>query len=313
MKKVFLLTLSILLLTFLLPMSVKALTVGPVKLEYSVDPGDVLKGQVFLMNEIEVTKTFYPVFEKYIEVGNKKKFLSEEPSMAKWFEMTSQITLSPQEQSYIPFTLRVPEDVEPGGHFAVMWWSTAPPAKEGSGQMAIVTRAGILIYLRVSGDVKESGELIDFSANKRFFSHLPVGFSTAFESTGNVHLKPKGEIIIKNIFGRTKSILEINEFGSQVFPQSRKSFQSVWGASKLADNQKSGFFSGLKKEWQGFAFGPYRAKLKLVYGELEQQIEEGFIFFVLPWRILIFVILILVILIFGVKKYNRWLIAKARK
>ena len=169
-----------------------------------------------------------------------------------------------------------------------------------------------LLFLRFFFDVIETCILVIFSST-RVSSHLPISFNTTFESTGNVHLKPKGDIIIKSIFSRTKAILEVNEFGSQVFPQGKKSFQSIWGSSESITSKKSGFFGDLQNEWNGFAIGLYRAKLKLDYGEEKQQAEDGFIFFVLPWRILIFVILILVILFFGVKRYNRWLIAKAKK
>ena len=72
---------------FLFPLLVQAVTVGPVKLEYSVDPGDVISGEIFLLNETKKAKTFYPTFEKYIEVDGKKKFLTGESEIEEWFEL----------------------------------------------------------------------------------------------------------------------------------------------------------------------------------------------------------------------------------
>ena len=303
----------------LLPLPSLALTVGPVKLEHSIDPGNSISGQILLLNDREETKTFYPVFEKYIEVDGEKKFLPGESEIASWFELPSAVTLEPNEQKMIPFTIRIPEGAEPGGHFAVMWWSTAPPVKEPGSEVAIVSRVGILVYLRISGEIQESGRLVSFgvSNQKRFLNYLPINFSVVFESTGNVHLKPQGEIKIKDIFGRTKEVLKVNEFGLSVLPQSKKTFVATWGSKEeSAGQKKSGFFSQLKNERQGFAFGLYKAELQLEYGEDKKQSQEKFTFLVIPWRILIFVILILALLSFGIvkgiKRYNQWIIAKAK-
>lgn len=319
-KKFFIISLVLISGFWLLPLSSLALTVGPVKLEYSIDPGDSISGQILLLNDREETKTFYAVFEKYIEVDDQKQFIAGESEIASWFEFPSAVTLGPREQKMIPFTIKVPEDAEPGGHFAVIWWSTAPPVAEpGAPGVAIVTRAGILVYLRISGEIDESGQLKSFSTSnqKRFLNYLPINFSIVFEATGNVHLKPIGEIKIKNIFGRTREILKVNEFGLSVLPQSKKTYEATWGPKELVGQKKSGFFSQLKNEWKGFAFGFYKAELQLEYGEDKKQAEDGFIFFVIPWRILLIAILVLAVLSFGIvkgiKRYNQWIIAKARK
>ncbi|PJA64145.1 MAG: hypothetical protein CO160_00155 [Candidatus Portnoybacteria bacterium CG_4_9_14_3_um_filter_43_11] len=306
------------LTAFLFPLLTQAVTVGPIKLEYSVDPGDVISGEVFLFNEGKKTETFYPVFEKYTEVDGKKKFLTGESEIVQWFDLPFSKTLAANQQAKLPFTLRIPENAEPGGHFAVMWWGTAPPVKEGGEQVSITTRAGILIYLRVSGEVDESGQLVGFSTKdqKRIFSSRPISFDIIFESTGSVHLKPQGEVQIKNIFGRTKAVLEVNEDQAQVFPKNKRTFNVVW-ASLGADENKGGILGGLINEWQNFAFGFYKANLSLEYGEEVKEVKDSFVFFVIPWRILSLILIILFFLglgfIKGLKKYNQWIIAKYQK
>lgn len=320
-KKAFLFILVVLIggLFFTVPLSVKAVTVGPVKLEYSVDPGEVISEEVFILNEGERAGNFYPDFEKYIEVDGKKKFIADQCEIASWFEIPSVIALDSQEQKHIPFTLRIPQNAEPGGHFAVMWWGTAPPAREGEKQVSIVTRAGILVYLKVSGEIDEGGQLVDFSTagQKRFFSQRPINFDIDFEATGNVHLVPQGEVRVKNIFGRTKAILEVNQAGSQVFPQDKKTFKAVWSAEEESQ-EAARFLNNLKKEWRGFALGIYRAEVSLEYGEeIVKEIQDKFTFIVIPWRTLLLIVLILIALglgfIKGLKKYNRWVITKAQK
>lgn len=279
-----------------LPFFGNAVTVGPVKLEYFTDPGKTITGELFLQNEESGTKTFYPSFEKFTEDNGQKNFTREESDLSTWFKMTSSVTLKSGESKQIPFSIKVPKNAPPGGHFAVIWWSTSPPGGGGE-KVSIVTRAGILVYLTVSGDLKESGTLADFEISKRFVTSFPIELAITFKNTGNSYLRPTGEIRIKNILGMTQAVTQVNPFGSNILPQSQKNFnQSV--------------------DAKGFFFGPYRAELDLMYGASAQHITQSRWFFAAPWKISLTIILLALLVFFvipaGIKKYNAWIIRKAR-
>ena len=300
--KILILIRSVSLLLFILSFSffysiTQAVTVGPVKLEINADPGDVVRGELFLMNEEKKgTKIFYPDFQKFIEEDGSKKFIAEKSDLATWFEIDYPITLNSLEGRNIPFTLRVPEDASPGGHFAVIWWSASSP---DVGQVSIVTRAGILVYLTVSGEIKEQGQILEFTTQnkKKFFGSPPINFTINFENTGNVHLKPKGEIQIKNIFGGTKAIIDVNTKDISILPQSKKTLNEEWNFS-------------------GFVFGPYKADLKLVYGDTQQEVKQSFWIVIIPWKKLLLLVLIIILVFFGIpkglRKYNQWIVDKYR-
>ena len=299
-KRIVLIILFFAVAYLFLPNSILALTVGPAKMEHSIDPGNIISGNLFLMNETGGTQTFYPSFEKFIEADGEKQFLPKEPSeLVKWIKVVDSVTLASGEQKDIPFSINVPKNASPGGHFVVIWWSTSPPSATNGA--SIVTRAGILVYLRVSGDIKESARILNFSSNKKFYSGLPINFSLSFENTGNVYLKPKGSIKIKNFFGLIKKNLIINENELQVLPESRKNFNIIWNSSG----------------WKDFAIGPYKAEINLKYGEKENQISEKIWIFIFPWKIILAAILILIIIFFilikGIKKYNKWIFSKYSK
>ncbi len=282
----------------ILPTISHAVTVGPVKLEYSVDPGKTLKGELFLQNEGLVTQKLYPSFERFTENSSgQKNFTKEESDLSAWFNIAPSITLQSKESRQIPFTVRVPKNAPPGGHFAVIWWSSSPPKGE-RGQVSIVTRAGILVYLTVSGDIKEAGSIKDFYPSTRFFTSIPLNFSIIFENSGNSYLKPAGTLKIKNLFGGTVMEAPVNEFGSNIFPQVSKSFNITFNPN-------------------GFFFGPYRATLELNYGTQQQTVTKNVWFFILPWGTLITLIIFLALMFLviprGIKKYNAWIIGKARK
>lgn len=276
----------------------KAVTVGPVKLEYVVDPGKTLKGNFFLQNEGSVTQNFYPSFERFMEDSSgQKNFTKEESDLATWFKVATPVVLRPGEGKQIPFTIVVPKNAPPGGHFAVIWWITTPPGPAGK-QVSIVTRAGILVYLTVTGDVKEEGSLLGFYPATRFFTSTPLNFSILFKNSGNTYLKPSGSVQIKNIFGGVAAEAPVNEFGSNVFPQVNKTFSVSLNPT-------------------GFFFGLYHAVLNLSYGSNQQTVSAGRWMIIASWGKIIVFLVILFLIFFaipkGIKKYNAWILSKARR
>lgn len=300
MKKFLLLNIIILGIFLFLIGDSYGITVGPAKLEYKVDPGTIIEGQILLMNETTEKQIFYPSFEKFIEVNGEKKFLSGEKSeLTEWFKFPKEISLEAGERKDIPFKIEVPQNAPPGGHFAVIWWGNKAEGTSGD-QVAIVTRAGILVYLQVAGDINESGNLLNFNLPKFLFWSFPSDFLVSFKNEGNTYLKPKGDITIKNIFGGTKTIFGVNEANRILLPESMDNLRIAPKFSKTP-----------------FAFGPYRAILTLNWGDKPEMVQKTIWFFVLPIKETIAGILVLILLYFGlktgIKKYNNWIIQKYSK
>jgi hypothetical protein len=283
-------------LSFLFAHAAAAVTVGPVRLEYSVNPGDVVTGDVLLLNEGSNNQTFYSSFERFTENDNGEKLFLKEPSgLSSWFEIPSAVPLNAGEQRHIPFTLRIPSDAPPGGHFAVMWWGTGNPnAPEG---LSIVTRAGILVYLRVSGDIQESASFAQFSSGKKFFIAGPINFSANVKNSGNVAITPKGRIAISNIFGVEKASVPFNPNGAIVLPGNTKHIASAWS-------------------FGSWLWGPYKASAQVTYGEGEETTEAGtwvFVFSPIPTLILLGILFLVFVFPPFIRGYNKRVIARANK
>ena len=283
------------------PVSVLAVTVGPGKIEYRVDPGTVVEDTLVLINDSGAEQTLYSAFEKFTEVNGEKKFLPGEPTeLANWFNLPKSVTLGLKGQSNIPFTIKIPKDAPPGGHFAVIWWGTAPP--EGLKQVSIVTRAGILVFLQVSGKVNESAELLKLNTEggKFFWGKMPENFIVLFKNSGNTYLKPKGEILIKNIFGGKIADFGVNDVNAIFLPGNENNLRIA-----------------KKFEKAPFAFGFYKAEAILRWGEKSEPIKKSIWFFVFPWKQVLGGIIVLTLLFLGLKKgigkYNQWIISKYAK
>jgi len=306
-----------------------ALTVSPVKLEISGDPGQEVSGEFILFNEQGESKTFYSSFANFEAQGETgtPTFVPGNDGLAAWIETVSKITLEAGERITVPFTIKIPQDTDPGGHFAAVFWSATPPQAEGEGQVSVATKLGVLILLRVSGEIEEGGGILKFGAEneQKFFNSLPVNLVFRFQNSGNDRVKPEGEITIKNIFGKVSAVLPANKSKGNVLPQSVRKFEIIWEKIQEEENkeinktkedtEKKGFFEELKNEKENFAFGKYTAELDLKYNK--ENAQASFSFFIIPWRILMLAIIGLImaflIIIKGMKRYNKRVIAKAVK
>ena len=155
----------------------------------------------------------------------------------------------------IPFTINVPKDAEPGGHYAAILIGS-DPGKAPAGSASVSTLMSSLFFVRITGDVVESGTIRDFSAAHNFVGGQHSTFKVQFYNTGNVHLSPKGTITIFNMFGQERgkvAIDEKNTFGT-VLPGANRAFTFAW-----------------KGESNFFDIGLYSAVAELSYGNQEKK------------------------------------------
>ena len=314
-----------------------ALTISPIRMEISGDPGQTLGGTIELFNEQDETKTFYSSaanFEARGDSGAPYFLPDTNKGLASWISVKESVALKAGERTKIPFTIQIPRGVEAGGYFAAILWGTSPNGQQGGGQVSIGGKLGVLILLSVKGEIKEGGGLLDLKIEEsgRFVNSLPIKFVYRFSNDGSERTKPTGELKIKNLFGFTTVTLNANPQSGNVLPGSIRKFSIVWSGEDQQDKTAvmateetatdgQGFFAAVKNQWKNFALGPYKAELNLSYGKLSEaeatnKAEASYRFFVVPWQLLSIIIAILGIIGFfafvGLKKYNRWIIKKAQ-
>ena len=327
MKKSLALVLFLVILAFP-PFKATALTVSPVRLEVSGLPGQILLSELILLNEEREARTFYSSLENFEARGETGRpyFTPGTEGLATWIKVPKEITLEPGETKTIPFSIGIPQNTEPGGYFAAIFWGSMPPEIKEGGQIMVGTKTGILVLLSIPGEIKGEAGILEFSTKdkEKFFSSLPISFIYRFQNTSQDRIKPEGEIEIKNIFGKISAVLPANKVEGNVLPRSIRKFEVIW-ADKIKDTNieetqgdtKTGFFGAVKKQWSDFHFGRYVANLNLIYGVKNETAQASFSFFIIPWQLLIVIIILLVVILIvgrlGIKKYNKWIIAKALK
>jgi len=295
-----------------------ALTVSPAKIEMTTDPGRTVWGEIELFNEQEGTRTFYTSYENFESRGDSGApyFTGAKSGLATWVRTQSEVIIDSRERIQVPYTITIPANAKPGGYFAAVFFGSQPAQSTGGGEVTIGGKIGVLVLLKVSGDVDESAGLVDFGSlnNQRFFSTLPVVLEHGFNNTGGDRVVPRGEIKIKNTLQLTSATLLANENEGSVLPNSTRRFEVVWG-EKLDENEKRGFFETALLQVKDFHFGWYSAHIELTWGESAQKAEATYNFFIIPWQLFTIILIVLGLVWFSFKvwiaRLKRTILAEA--
>ncbi len=303
--------------------SATAITLIPPSFEFGAKPGETIPTKVKVFNETTQAVTLYSStanFKAKDETG-VPDFLTvvEDDTLATWISLApGPFVLQPGERLEVPVEIVVPKNAGAGGHFAGIFFSPQAPQPTGqTSEVVIGSKIAALVLLRVEGEIREAGAIAEFAttSGETTFNRLPIDFLLRFQNSGNVHVRPTGNITIRNLLGGTSTVLPINSTQGAVLPASTRKFEATW--EKMTGSPARGsFFKEFAYEWSNFAFGPYTANVALTYGQANDKSATATVrFWVLPWRILILSILVIILIIWLivrlVKHYNRWIIRKA--
>ncbi len=294
----------------LLPGAASALTFSPPTFDLVAEPGQALRQTLKLRNEsaVPITLTasaanfagksdddsrgvpdFYPATEVRDGYG-----------LGPWIAFPKrELTLLAGERADLEFMVTVPSDAGPGSYFGAVVLSTT--AGEAAENVGVTGTTAALVLLKVNGNVVESLRLNSFST-PRFSSSLPVRFEANVANEGTVHLRPYGEVTVKNVFGHEVAVLAMNRLEyKSVLPGLARRYGTTWVRKVLNEDA-----SILTRQWQNFAFGPYTAEVKLRYGESDRIITAGTSFWVIPWLTLLILIGGVTALFWGLRFWLKW-------
>jgi hypothetical protein len=294
----------------------QALTISPARLEFSADPGSSVTGEFTIVNEQDADQTYYTSVENFEAQGESgtPNFTTNKEGLPSWVQVIDKVEIKKGEKIKIPFTVAVPAGADAGGHFAAIFLSTIPPST-GAGEVSVGAKVGMLMLLKVKGDIKEEGGIMSFSLKNggRVVTSLPVDFVYRFNNDGNDRVKPTGTTTIKNMIGMTTEKLNANLTEGNVLPHSIRRFEMTWGKNEAIPVSAS-FMDHVSYQMDNFALGLYFANLDVSFGT--KNANKSLFFFVFPWQLLVIILFILFVVIlvlrFALHKYNKFIIAQAR-
>jgi len=210
-------------------------SITPLIREVTVKPGEEITGTVDITDTSGTTQTLYPLVRDFAPSDDptsaSPKFYEATPddyayALSKWVSFDEEsFMLGSKKTKSIKYTIKAPADAEPGGHYGAVFVTSQAPDPTGKSEVAINARIGSLILMTVSGDIKTSGEIVLFKPSKKIYAKPPATLKTKIKNTGNIHLKPSGEIKITG-WSTTEESLEFNKEGGNILPESEREFTS---------------------------------------------------------------------------------------
>jgi len=229
--------------------------------------------------------------------------LTPASSVRTWVNVLPEFTLVAHQARTVTAQITIPSNAEPGGHYGVIQFSGTAPTVKSTG-VGLSASAGVLLLVTVAGNINEQANLASFYTSSAvngkensFFESGPAYLIVRIQNVGNVHVEPIGNISVTDMFGNVVASLPVNKDKSNVLPNSIRRFT---GAK-------------VNKDWM---FGRYTANLTLSYGTHGQAITGTIYFWVIPYRLILVVLLVLATVIYilrrMIKVYNKRIIEKAK-
>ncbi len=185
--------------------------------------------------------------------------------------------LKNNEQATVPVYISIPTDAEPSGLYGALIVSTASGDDSTSrGTSAVISRLGVLFFVKVSGNIFEQGQVVSFETapSGGFLSHGPITFRLLYENTGSAHLNPYGQIKIKNIFGKEVGTVTLDPWFTM--PQSLRLREISWNKT--------------------FLFGRYRAEASVNRGYSDIVDSNSLSFWVIPWWVSVIAVALIILI-----------------
>ena len=280
---------AVLSLFFLFPNQSHAqvgISLFPIKFDVTVAPGQTYSDTVTVINPNNFPIGVQPEVEN-IAGGNQGSIDLTDTDiphgLSAWINLNeAEFTLAPQQQLQIPFTITVPADGEPGGHYGAILFRGLSAGSSTNTGVGISGRVGTVILLNVPGASYATGNVASFAGPAAYVSHGPFPFTFTVNNTGNTHFTPQGQIALSGpFFGNA-----VVPFTSGiVFPGYDRTFTASWPGR--------------------YAFGPITATLSLTIPDNTSTVVETITFFAFPWQETLIVLVILLVLFFIFKTWKK--------
>lgn len=295
------------------------LTTSPLPINLVTDPGETVTTDLRIRNSGTQTEQLQVGLLKFgpNDTSGQPRLADREPGddYFDWVTFSEDtFTAEPNVWNTIQMTIQVPPEAALGYYYAVTFQrATGASADEGA---ALQGGTAVLVLLEArSPNARRQADITEFISTRKVYEFLPAEFNVTVKNSGNIHLIPTGNIYITR-GDKQEAILGVNEVRGNILPDSSRTFTAAWndGFPNYQDVEQDGEM--LKNEdgtpkrtlkWDlsqtgKLRFGKYTATVLMVYddGQRDVPIEAVLTFWVIPWRILGVLLLILGVIGVGI-------------
>ncbi len=309
------------------------LTTSPLPINISTDPGTTVTTELRIKNSGTATENLQVGLLKFgaNNDSGQPRLADREPG-DDYFDWVSfsqdQFVAEPNVWQTIVMTIDVPPEAGLGYYYAVTF--TRAQATDATDQGASLeggTAILVLLDVKVPYALRKV-EINEFKVGRSVYEFLPAEFEVSLKNSGNIHLIPSGSIFITK--GNEEiAVLDVNDARGNILPDSSRIFRASWSDGfpvyeVIEENGKvvtnSDGTPKTKLNWDlsnlgKLRFGKYKATLLMAYddGEKDVPIEAVLTFWVIPWRIIFFGLILATILLAGIYMIARNLFGLGKK
>jgi hypothetical protein len=274
--------------------------------------------QNFADSSVDLTISLKPFTAASSENGNIS-FLNDlssypDPSLLQRIQVLDNqlpiqsLILAPKQKKNLNLTIEIPNNEVKGEYYiSLLFTSNNQDAINSNSSYATAGIASnILLSVGPFGDAK--GYIEDFSALP-FVTQGPVPFTVRVKNTSDRYITPKGDIVVKNMFGQTigkVDLLSVNILSNTVrrIPDSVQSDINSQAYEKIkAVVDKNTYPVAVWPE--KFLLGPYTANLTIALSDSGPLYKKMIIFFAFPAEYLIVISIIIIIILFIALRVKR--------
>jgi hypothetical protein len=304
---------------------------SPLPIKLTASPGQTVSTELRLKNQADQPEGIKVSLMKFGASGSDGTpdlyNLSPTDTYGSWVHFSpSTFVAQPNVWISVNMTINIPKSAALGYYLAVTFSPTS--AGEGTGVTNLNGEVATLVLLNVQvPNEKSSVKLVSFQADHGLYEYLPVNFSIKIHNSGNIYTAPVGNIFIQK-GGKTIDTLDVNDAAGSVLPGTNRVFTVPWSdgfpvfTEKLVNDKPVEGSNGIPEEslkWDfsqasKFRFGKYTANLLIVYdnGHNDVPQELSVNFWVFPWKLMLILLAVVILIGFGIFSFIRSIIRRAR-
>ena len=253
---------------------VESITLSPVSKRYELKAGDVRNDELTIINDGKAAYDFIAYAKPYSVASDSytPDFVSEAANSDAYRWVTfdkPKYHLEPGASTKVNFTMTVPKNAAPGGHYGVLFVETQPKVEALSGNAVVrKKRVGAIVYATVEGTYETGGQ--QDSVDIPFLQLQPpltVGLRTS--NNGNTDFIDTVTVRISDLFGTLK-YEDKREY--PILPQTARKMTLEWK--------------------QAPSFGLYKVEMTSSFLDQKEN-SSGYVLMIPGWAIGVLVIVII--------------------
>lgn len=209
----------------------ESITMSPTNSQYTTSVGGVINDKLTIVNDSKTAYDFI-VYARPYSINNNQynnpdfTTLTKSADLYAWVQLPqAKFHAEPNTTTYVNYSISVPANASPGGHYGVIFAEVQPSETKVSGNQIIrKKRVGSIVYTTVNGAVKLSGD-VGTGSIPFWQVQPPLHTTVVTKNTGNTHFTSNAVLSVHDIFGNLKYQSKKNYF---VLPNTVRTIDLNW-------------------------------------------------------------------------------------